>query len=63
MIKYAGSIILESIVLIEGTIVAVEKDVEATTIKKFEAHIAKVRIACRACTWLFQCLTVPRYGR
>ena len=47
MIKYAGSIVLESIVLIEGTVVAVEKDVEATTIKKFEVHIAKVRTARR----------------
>jgi len=63
MIRYAGDIVLESIVLIEGTIVAVEKDVEATTIKKFEVHIAKVRIACRTCTWLFVCLTVSRCGR
>jgi len=47
MLKYAGGIVLESIVLIEGTIMAVEKDVEATTIKKFEVHVAKVRIARR----------------
>ena len=58
MIKYAGGIVLESIVLIEGIIMAVEKDVEATTIKKFEAHIAKVRITYRTCTWLFVRLTV-----
>lgn len=58
MIKYAGGIVLESIVLIEGIIMAVEKDVEATTIKKFEAHIAKVRIMYRTCTWLFVRLTV-----
>lgn len=45
MLKYAGGIVLESIVLVEGTIMAVEKDVEATTIKKFEVHVAKVRIA------------------
>lgn len=63
MIKYAGGIVLESIVLIEGIIVAVEKDIEATTIKKFEVHIAKVRIACRICTWLFLGLTVSRCGQ
>ena len=62
MIKYAGGIVLESIVLIEGIIMSVEKDVEATTIKKFEAHIAKVRIACGTCTWLFACLIISRYG-
>jgi hypothetical protein len=41
----------------------VEKDVEATTIKKFEVHIAKVRTARRAYTWHFVCLTVSRYGQ
>ena len=63
MIKYAGGIVLESIVLIEGIIMAVEKDIEATTIKKFEAHISKVRTACGTWTWLFVCLIVSRYGR
>jgi hypothetical protein len=43
MMAFCAAITLESIVLVEGTIQAVEKDVEATTIKKFELHISKVR--------------------
>lgn len=42
MMKFCSSISLESLVLVEGTIQPVEKEVEATTIKKYEVHISKV---------------------
>lgn len=43
MMKFCSSISLESLVLVEGIVEPVEKDVEATTIKKYEVHISKAR--------------------
>jgi hypothetical protein len=42
MMKFCSSITLESIVLVEGEIKPVEKEIDATTIKHFEVHISKV---------------------
>jgi hypothetical protein len=42
MMKFCSAISLESLVLIEGTVQPVEKEVEATTIKNYEVHISKV---------------------
>jgi aspartyl/asparaginyl-tRNA synthetase len=42
MMKFCSAISLESLVLIEGTVQPVEKEVEATSIKNYEVHISKV---------------------
>lgn len=43
--KFCAAISLESIVLVEGEVKPVEIEIEATTIKHFEVHISKVRLA------------------
>ncbi|KAG8778998.1 aspartate--tRNA ligase dps1 [Serendipita sp. 397] len=43
MMRFCSSSIPESLVLIEGVIQAVDRPIQATTIKNFEVHISKVR--------------------
>lgn len=42
MMKFCAAITLESLVLVEGKVTAVDKPVESTTIKNFEVHIGKM---------------------